>query len=465
MTNRGRGNDWTVAALAVALGGNAWAAGFQLQEQNASGLGIAYSGQAAAAEDASTVYWNPAGMTRLDGRQVVAGLELVRTSGKFRSGNSCLPYLGVGAGSTACPFGANGNLGHTGTGSGGDAGDWAGIPNLYGSLQLTPQLWLGIGVGVPFGLKTEWDIDWIGRFHATKSEVMTINVNPSIAWKPNEVFSIGAGVNAMRIEAELANAVSYRAAALATAIPAIILGTPAGAEGIATVEGDDWGWGWNLGAIVNLGPATRIGVHYRSTIKFTLDGNVRFDGRPAALGAVPQLADGNISAEVRLPDTFSIGFAHSFSPRWQLLADWTWTGWESIQDLNIVRADGLLSGRTLNTLALHLKDSWRAGLGLNYQISDPLKLRFGIAHDTSAVRDEFRSPRLPDEDRTWLAVGAQWKPSKQWAFDLGYAYLIVKDASSAVANQETATSAPRGSLVGEYEADTHLLGAQARYSF
>lgn len=452
-------------AAVVAPLGAVNASGFQLFEQNANGLGNAYAGQAAAAEDASTIFFNPAGLTRLAGRQVVGALHLIKPETTFNATASCAPYVGAGAGTTACPLGPNGNLGHSLGSNGGDAGDLAAVPNAYVSWELLPrQLWLGVGIGVPFGLTTEWDADWVGRFHAIKSEVQTINVNPTVAWKLGSV-SLGAGINAQQVKAELSNAVSYRAVALASGIAPIIAGTPAGAEGVATVEGDDWGWGWNVGALFELSPATRVGVSYRSRIKYSLEGDASFANRPAALAAVPQVADGQIQAEIEFPATFSIAVAHQIDPKWEVLADWTWTGWDSIQDLTIVRASGPLAGQTLASTPLRFKNSWRAGVGANYQLNQAWKLRAGLAYDTTPVQDMFRTPRLPDADRTWLAAGAQWAFAPNAVLDFGYAYLLVKDASSAVPNQETATSAPRGSLVGNYEANAHILSAQVRWSF
>lgn len=454
------------AIVLVVAAGNAGAAGFQLFEQNASGLGNAYAGQAAAAEDASTIYFNPAGLTRLRGTQAVAALNLIKPAVDFRNSASCAPFLGVGAGTSGCPLGPNGNLGHAFGGDGGDAGDLAAVPNVYASWEAVPnRLWIGLGINAPFGLKTEWDADWVGRFHAIKSEVKTINVNPTLAWKINDVVSVGAGVSLQRLSAELSNAVSYRAVALASGNAALIGATPAGAEGVATVEGDDLGWGWNVGATFDLAPATRLGVSYRSKVDYTLEGDVRFGSRPAALGAVPQVADGGVTAEIELPPMFSIALAQQLGARWQLLVDWTWTGWDSIRDLTIVRASGPLAGQTLTSTALRFDNSWRAGLGLNWQASPEWKLRAGVAHDNTPVQDAFRTPRLPDADRTWLALGAQWAFAPNAALDFGYVHIFARDATSNLPNQESVTSAPRGSLVGTYEANVDIISAQLRWRF
>ncbi len=457
------------SAIGMAFGvcsGTAGASGFQLVEQNATGLGNAYAGQAAAAEDASTVYFNPAGLTRLPGSNAAGAVSLVRPKIEFENSASCTPYLGVGAGTSACPFGAGGNLGHAPGGSGGDAGGLAVVPAAYFSWEAMPgRLWVALGLNAPFGLTTEWDADWIGRFSAIKSEVKTININPTVAWKISPMVSVGAGLNAQRLSAELSNAVSYRAVALASGNAGLIAATPAGSEGVAKVSGDDWGWGWNAGVNFDITPSTRIGLAYRSSVAYRLKGDVSFGNRPAALGVVPNVADGNVTADIKLPETFSVALSQNVGPSVQLLADWTWTGWNSVQDLTVVRSSGPLSGQVLTNTPLRFQNTWRAGLGANFQLTPAWKLRGGLAYDKSPVRDEFRTPRLPDSDRTWIAAGAQWAFSPNGALDLGYTYIFVKSGTSNLPNQETATSAPRGSLVGTYKSSVQVLSAQVRWMF
>ena len=474
-----------VAALAGAgLVGQASAAGFALIEQNASGLGNAYSGAAAVAEDASTIFFNPAGMTRLPGLQAVGAVTAVKPSTKFGfSGNQpCTQATATSAG-VLPPLISNGC-----TNSGGDAGDWGFPLSAYLSWQATPDLWLGLGISAPFGLKTEWDSDWAGRFHAIKSDVKTVNINPSIAWKINEMFSIGGGVSAMYIDAELSNSVDYSAIATtlpggaganltALATPGVCPGAVTGVsplvgggsncEGVATVKANDWSWGWNLGAMINFTPNTRVGLTYRSTVKQNLSGDVSFGNRPNTAAFAAAVPNSGANATVKLPDSFSVAVAHSMD-RWQFLADYTWTGWDTIQNLSIYRS-GSTSCCLTNT-ALNFKNSWRAGLGVNYQLNAEWKLRGGVAYDTTPVQDQYRTPRLPDQDRTWLSIGAQWAFSKQGALDFGYAYLFVKDGSSNLPSVDTNqpsgfTATPRGNLVGNYTANVNILGVQLRYNF
>lgn len=450
---------WLVVAMAIAAGtsgSRAYASGFQLIEQNGSGLGNAFSGQAAAAEDASTVFFNPAGLTRIPGLQVVGALHLIGTSADFKNGGTTPATLQPTLG-----------------GTGGGAGGVAFVPNGYVSYEALPgMIWAGIGVNVPFGLKTEWDSDWMGRFHAIKSEVKTININPTVAWKALPWLSVGAGANYQWIDAELTNSVNYSAiafgvggapalAALAAAGCGTLVG---GCEGLGKVKGDAWTWGWNVGAMFEAPTQTRVGVSYRSRVKHRIEGDATFGNRPALLA--PGLPNGPIRTTVELPDTFSVAVSQQVTPPLQLLADFTWTGWSTIEDLSIFRS----SGAPLTSTPLEFDDSWRIGLGANYQATEMLKLRLGLAYDKTPVKDEFRTPRLPDEDRTWLAGGVQWAFSKAAAIDVGVAYLFISDASSNLPNIDPSPPAgfaavPRGNLRGDYEGNAWIASAQARYSF
>jgi len=418
-------------AVLAAYSAAAASAGFQLQEQNASGLGNAYAGQAASAQDASTIFFNPAGMTLLPGRNAVGAVNFVKPSVDFTN-------TGSTRASPILPLGNNG----------GDAGDGAAIPNLYYSSQINPQLFLGLGVNVPFGLKTEYDPNWVGRFHAITSELKTINFNPSVALKVSDSLSVGAGVNFQRADAKLSNAVNFGA-----------LG-----EGAATVKGHDTAWGWNAGVMYSVTPNTRIGAAYRSSMGYKIDANVSFANRPAALGGV--LPDGAVTADVTLPATASLSLFHRLTPQWDLLADVSWTDWSTLGVLNIVRDNG----RLLSTTPLHWKDSWRFSAGANYHYNSAWTFRMGAAYDQTPVNETDRTPRVPDNDRTWLAVGAQYRFSKQLALDAGYAYMFVKESSINLCNPPQAAANPpacagKNNLVGTSDNDINIVSLQLRYTY
>lgn len=439
----------SVSVALVGASTTAGAAGFALSEQNASGLGNAYAGQAASAQDASTIFFNPAGMTLLPGRQAVVAIHAIGPKAEFTNAGSTLAPLQPSLGS-----------------NGGNAGGWAFVPNGYLSWQLTPSVFVGAGLNAPFGLKTGYTPEWVGRFHGITSEVRTININPSIAFKVNDMLSLGLGVNYQKIEATLSNAVNYSAAAFGAG-GAPLLGAigGAGAEGIAKIAGDDNSWGYNLGAMLTLSPATRVGLAYRSAIAHKLAGTVGFSNRPAALaGGIP---DGAVTSDIKLPDSASVSVFHKANSQWDALADATWTGWSTVQTLNIVRATGLLLAST----PLSYKDSWRVSIGANYHVNDAWTLRGGVAYDQTPVADFDRTVRIPDHSRTWLALGAQYRLSKATAIDLGYAHLFVSDPSISQCNATQAAAnialvcAGKNTGTGSYSNNANIASLQLRMNF
>ena len=429
------------AAMLALASGTASAAGFQLLEQNASGIGNAYAGSAAVAENASTIYFNPAGMTQLQAREVSAGLSLVRPSFKFTNQGS------IPAGPSSAQ----------------DAGDWAALPNAYLSWALNKDLYVGVGMGAPFGLVTEYNRDWVGSAHSIKFDIKTININPSIAWRVNEKVSIGFGLNWQKMDAEYVR----RAGAVTPLLGRL---SPLSST-FVTLKADDASWGWNVGALFSVSEATKVGVSYRSKVKHELEGSLAFSGAAAqnpAFGGTT--TDSSASADVELPDTFIASFAHKLDPRWELLGDVSWTGWSSIEKVDIVRTSGNLAGTplaTAQTLETDFQDTWRVALGANYQLNDAWKLKFGVAFDETPVKTaESRLTSLPDNDRIWFSFGGQWKPNKGSALDMGVAYLYVDDTE--INNGEAVDAAQRkvrGLVKGEYDSSVWILGAQYSMSF
>jgi len=418
------------AALLALASGSASAAGFQLLEQNASGIGNAYAGSAAVAENASTIFYNPAGMTQLQAREASVGLSLVRPSFKFSDQGSRAGVL---------------------SGNAQDAGDWAALPNAYLSWALNKDLYVGVGIGAPFGLVTEYNRDWIGSAHSIKFDIKTININPSIAWRVNEMVSLGFGVNWQRMEAEYVR----RAGTIAAPLPL--------ASTFATLDADDDSWGWNVGALFTVSDATKLGVSYRSKVKHELKGSLDFAGAAEGLHPLGATTDSSASADVELPDVFIFSLAHKLNAKWELLGDVSWTGWSSIDKVEIVRASGALSGTIAQTLDTDFQDTWRVALGANYQLNDAWKLKFGVAFDETPVKSaEKRLTSLPDNDRIWFSFGGQWKANKTSTLDLGVAYLYVDDTDI---NNGSTVDPTKGLVKGEYDSSVWILGAQYSMSF
>jgi long-chain fatty acid transport protein len=467
----------TVAGIFAGGISQAHASGFALIEQSVSGLGNAYAGAAALAEDASTVYYNPAGMSALpSGTQIVAGAALIRLSTKFNDGGSLqsglfAPFGGVIAGVTA-PLG----------GDGGNAGGTHPVPNFYFVMDLAKDTKFGLGVSAPFGLRTEYSPDWVGRFQAIKSDIKSLNVNPSLSLDIGDGNSVGVGLNYQRLDAEFTNNANVAAAALGLLAPAVQGGLITAAQAInaaaglteatAAVKASDSSWGWNVGALFQVSPDTKVGLTYRSEISYKASGNVNFSnvnlpgnlgslgttGNQIAAGLGANLANGNININITMPESLSAALKHRLNDRWTLLGDATFTAWSRIQALRIVRDNGTV----LQNTPENFRDTWRLGAGATYRYSDALSLKMGVAYDQSPVNDTDRTARLPDQDRTWLAFGAQYRLSKEGTLDFGYAHLFIKDASI---NQNGGNATLSGQLVGTYKGSVDVLGAQFAYRF
>lgn len=435
------------AALAGLSGPAAAAGGYALVEQSGSGMGNSFAGGAASAEDATTIYYNPAGMSRLEGKQVAVALHAIRPSAKFSDAGSSAAVLQTPLGNT-----------------GGDPGSWGYVPNAYFAMEIDPAMRFGLSVNVPFGLQTQYDANWIGRFQAVKSRIETVNLNPSVSYRVNDVLSLGAGVSYQHIKGELTSMTNYSAAAAQAAavvppgpVQTALLGVAASnSSGLGTVAGSDSSWGYNFGALIQATPRTRIGLSYRSTIKYTLSGTATFANRPAALATV--VPDGAVILAVTMPDSFSVSVFHQMSEKWDVMADASWTGWSVFKQLKIDR----VNGTNLITVQENWRDVWRISLGGNYHYNERWTARAGMAYDQTPVSDAFRTARIPDQNRTWLSLGGQYKFDKDSALDVGYSHLFMSNAS--IADRQAA--AGKGNLVGVYSSiATNILSVQYTHGF
>lgn len=424
--------------LSLLVAPHAHAAGFAIQEQGASGLGNAYAGATAVAEDATTIWWNPAGMARLGaGKHFSIGGAYIAPTTEFNN-RASVAAAGQALGS-----------------EGGNAGEGALVPGLFFAMDLTPRWNFGLGISAPFGLSTKYDSDWIGRFQGVESKVETVNINPAISFKVSDALSIGGGISYQHGKIDLTSSTNYTALGVRFGV-----GVLPGTEGQNKTSVDGNAWGFNLGALVNVTPSTRVGVHYRSSLDYDLDGTVSFSNRPA--GLAPFVPDSDVKLSLKTPDTVAFGVVHDLNPRTQLLADAVWTHWGRIQRLPVVRSSGPQSGLTLDTLAFNFKDVWRISAGVNYRLSGTTLLKAGVAYDKSPVPNaETRSVRLPDSDRTWLSIGAAFLLSPRDKLDAGYMYVKGRDAD--INNNQAALG--RGIVNGTYETTIHVVGLQYQHSF
>ena len=414
-------------------------AGIAIMEQGVKGLGTAFAGGAAAAEDASTIFFNPAGLTRLDRSQALAGINFVFPSARFTNEGSThlsgQPLAG---------------------GQGGNAGRTVLIPYAYLSHRFSDRLAAGIGIFSPFGLKTEYDASWVGRYHAVNSELFTLNINPSVAFRVTDKLSLGAGISAQYLHAELSNAIDFGTIFAALGAPGAV---PQGNDGFVTFKADSWSWGYNVGALYEFTRDTRAGIAYRSRVDHTLTGDAFFSGVPAP-NPTGRFVNTGIRADVTLPDSLSVSIWHNFTPELAGMADVTWTNWRTVDELRI-RFDNPAESDAVTTL--HWKDTFRFSLGAVYA-PGAWTLRAGAAYDQSPVPDAaHRTPRVPDDDRIWLAAGVGYRFTDRISIDTGYAHLFVRDAD--IRKTATGEDRLRGALVGSYDSSVDIVGLQVMWVF
>jgi long-chain fatty acid transport protein len=453
-------NKKLIASVAILCGlpTLSQASGFALIEMNARGQGNAYAGAAAYTPDASTVYFNPAGMMMLEDDQIGGALHLIMPNASFTND-----------GSTAADSVGGGPL----LGDDDDGGSNAFVPNFYWVKTINEEMKFGLGVNTPFGLETSYDDEWVGRYHAVLSNLRTVNINPSLAYRVNEQFSIGGGLNFVLGAVDLSNAVDFGAVCAASTAAAFCPGfgaSPQEADGKAEFEADNFdniSTGFNLGLLFEISPQTSIGVAYRSEIEMKVKGEVDFTV-PAQLSTPPLdltstglFVDGGIKATVDLPASMSFSLAHRIDKiTW--LADVTWTGWSSFDELRIIYDNGVQPDSVTTE---DWNDTMRYSLGLDYLYSQRLVLRTGLALDETPVPSkERRTPRLPGNDRTWLSFGATYMQSKTLSWDFGYSHLFIDDAK--IENQfESSASVLEATLKGDYEADVDIISVQLNWKY
>ncbi|VAX06788.1 Long-chain fatty acid transport protein, partial [hydrothermal vent metagenome] len=326
-------------------------AGFALIENSASGMGNAYAGAAAIAEDGSTIYFNPAGMTELEGTQLTGALHWVRPRGEFTNDGSTVASGGSLSG-----------------GNGGNNGVDAIIPNLYYSTEINDGMVFGLGINVPFGMESSYEDDWVGRYHAVDSSVMSVNINPSLAWKINEQLSFGAGISGQYIRVKLTSAIDFGAICQALAVASC--NDPQERDGFVKLDADDFSWGYNFGLLYKPQPSTHIGFSYRSKITHSVSGDADFSDVPAPLAA--SFPDTTLSSSVSLPESSSFSISHQVD-QFTLLFDWTYTRWSRFKELRI----DYDSSQPDSVTTENWGDSSRYAIGLNYQLNPSLLLRSG----------------------------------------------------------------------------------------
>ncbi|MBL6082693.1 outer membrane protein transport protein [Belnapia sp. T18] len=420
--------------------------GFELREQSATSQGASLAGAAAKSDDPSFLYFNSASMAWLPGTQAA-----VVGSGVFGQLDAQ-----TGSASRTAAVGSSAITGSLGR----DAAQDAFVPALHGSVALGERWHLGISVTSPWGLVTKYPADFIGRYHALTSSLRTINITPSVAWRPLPNLAVGAGLQIQYADARLSQAVDLGAVGFLN--PALRRAgfRPGVADSRATVTGDDTAFGWQVGAQWRPIIGTQLGAAFRSAIFHNLGGDARFDGVPTAVAAGFASARGQ--AKLATPESLTLGFSQQIGERWTLLTGAEWTNWSRFRDL-VVRFD---DGRAPSVTQERWRDSWFLSLGAEYRVNDALVVRSGIAWDQTPVPNGTRTPRIPDTDRYWLSTGASWQPAKGVTFSAAYTHIVADEARVRLRDSGPGTDDfLRGDLTTNYSASVDIVSIQASFAF
>ena len=429
--------SWIYGAVGLLLLSQAtFASGFQLREQSPAMQGLSFAGSTAKGDDLGTLFFNPAGMSRLEGTRLMVGASYIAPSAEM-SLESTTAALGGGG----MPAMSDGN--------GGDAGVSAVLPTFY---MKTDTRYDGVDVGLaimaPFGLATEYDDGWAGRYYALKSELQTVNIQPTISYKMNPKLAVGVGLNIQRAEAELTNAVNYSA----------IAGGAAFADGHSRLEGYDWGYGYTLGIMYEPVPETRIGLSYRSRVKHTLEGDIEFSNLPGALAGVSALQDADVDAALTTPDTLSLGIHHQVNDRLSVMADVAYTNWSVFENLTVTESAG---GQIRQNVEEKWTETLFSAIGAEYIYDDKTVLRAGVAYDESPVVTGNHTFRIPDTDRLWVSAGFSHQLKDNVTLDLGYSHIFTDELTITEGTDPNL----RGVVSGTYESDVDILAVGLRYKF
>lgn len=450
-------NNRKIRASAIALAvmgtlfvGQAAASGFQLREQSVKNLGKSSAGSMVG-KDAAVVSLNPAAMVNLDKNTIQADLTVIDLSAKFKGGGAIL-------GNPLKPLSG---------GNGGDPGDPTLVPNMaavfpmHGALE---GLTLGASLGAPFGLATEYDSGWVGRYRALKSDVKTMDLTLSAALELGNGVSIGAGFIWERAQATLTKAIDFGTAICAASNPANCFNPsypfqPQSLDGAFEVKGADNSIGFVVGAQIAPSDKLAIGLSYRSEIKHELKGDLDFSGVPALLGADPRFVDGPGGARLVTPSVATVSVKYVLADNFRVLADFQRTGWSSLQDVTIHRSNGTIVGSE----PFEWTNTNFYSLGAEYDLSPAFTLRAGVGKDKTPTNDTHRTPRLPDNDRTLYSIGASWNVSENLSLDAAYQYIGIK--SPTVNLPVDAAAGNTSTLVGKYTGHADLVGVSMQYRF
>ena len=425
----------TLLSAAVAFGllstsSVANAAGFQLAEYSATGLGRAYAGEAAMADNASAQWRNPAMLTYLEGTQVSVGAIYVNPNVDVDG------QMHVGGGTTL-PASSH------------DFAHDAVIPNFYLSHQYNDKFAIGLAFGTNYGMETDLGKDFAAANFGNEASVMSMEANLNAAYKLNEALSIGGGIRYIIADGSIGAVMPPQMGLVKPTLPG---------QTLKYMEGDDTAWGWQVGAAWQINDNNRLGFAYKSAVDLTLEGHAN----GLAFNPMNPNAKKAGSMDLTLPATAELASFHQLNDQLAVHASINWTDWSSFKELVADFPDKSDLIKSENW-----EDNYRFAVGTTYKLDQKWTLRSGVAYDMSAVDDKYRTTTIPETDRLWLSVGAGYEWSKNLTLDAGFTYIFAKDAPISEPRDASDNEAALlgGAFTGEVTGNVWLIGVQANYTF
>ncbi len=418
------------------------AAGFYIQEQSATYQGLSFAGAAADPVDASTIYYNPAGMTYLDTPQLSTGASLIVPYARLRDEGSTAGTAATGFAQTSFSRDSSSTNPY----------DPTPVPHFFVAIPASEDKtwWLGFGVSAPFGLSNEYDNDFWGRYDSTQTSLSVIDYQPSIAWKPNNWLSVGGGLDYQRVEASLDNAIPS---------PATAGGPTPATDGVQNLSGEGSNIGFNLGAILQPTDTTRIGLTYRSQVNHDLQGRIIIRRPLGVAGGGTSVRIGG-DAELALPDFTTLAVSQDIGDKWTVQGHYIRFNWSVFDDIPV----GLDNGGQSSTFQ-NYKDTNAFAIGAKYKMDPEWTFMAGYQYDATPTTDGFRTTRTPDGDRNWFSAGAEYKYSDTVTLNLSGTYIRVGSEDINLTRSFPTVGNSSVQVRGSTESDIGILALGLSYKF
>ncbi len=422
----------------------AFAAAYQLWEQDGASVGNYHAGRAAEAADASTAYYNPAGMVRIHSQQLVVGLDPILTDFTYRGSVDVNDtFLPIDQGARAVVA---------------QGGGFNIVPDVHYVSPLNDRFAIGLSVVSPFGLKTDYGTNTFARYSATLTSLQIIDVSPSLSFAATDKLSFGAGLDVEHARAEFD---------LVAGSPFLDQSFGYSADTPSENVGTDYGYGYHLGVMYQFSEQTRVGLAYHSKITHHLSGTSKFTGQIAngLLGGLQQ--SNNLKANTTLPATTTLSVFHTFNPTWDMMGTIAYTQWSVLENIVLrnvagIDTDGNVSNSIIITVPENYRNTWNYSVGANYHLNEQWMFRGGVGYDETPSNNQDRNLQLPDSDRIAVAIGTHYQPTPAWGFDVGWTHFFVKN--TRINNLTQQVGAQTTLTDGSISASADVFGLQAKWN-